>query len=81
VKDTRAGVVKHFVGATWHYPDAVFAISAAEREAENVCRRQWVPGIVAGEDETDPADGAEDPSEDGTAQDEGDEESTYSVAA
>ena len=81
VKDTRAGVVKHFAGATWHYPDAVFAISAAERDAEGIGRRQWVPGIIAGEDETDPADGAEDPGVDGTAQDEGDEESTYSVAA
>ena len=81
VKDTRAGVVKHFAGATWHYPDAVFAISAAERDAENVGRRQWVPGIAAGEDEADPADGAEDPSDDGNTQDEADDESTYSVAA
>ena len=65
VKDTRASVVKHFTGATWHYPDAVFAISAAERDAEGIGRRQWVPGIIAGEDE--PTDGVDDPSEDGSA--------------
>ncbi|MCB8882914.1 ParB/RepB/Spo0J family partition protein [Acidisoma cellulosilytica] len=81
VKDTRAGVVKHFAGATWHYPDAVFAISAAERDAESVGGRQWVPGLSAGEDGAEPADGAEDLSEDGSAQDEVDDESTYSVAA
>jgi ParB family chromosome partitioning protein len=79
VKDTRASVVKHFAGATWHYPDAVFAISAAERDAEGIGRRQWVPGIATGEDE--PTDGVEDPSEDGGAQDEVDDESTYSEAA
>ena len=79
VKDTRAGVVKHFTGATWHYPDAVFAISAAECDAEGIGWRQWVPGIATGEDE--PIDGVEDPSEDGSAQDEVDDESIYSEAA
>ena len=81
MKDTRASVVKHFAGATWHYPDAVFAISAAERDAEGIGRRQWVPGVASGEHEAEPADGMENPSEDGNAQDEGDDESAYSEAA
>jgi ParB family transcriptional regulator, chromosome partitioning protein len=34
VKDTRAGMVRHFDGATGHYPDAVFALSKLEIEDE-----------------------------------------------
>jgi ParB/RepB/Spo0J family partition protein len=32
VKDTRARMVSHFAGATWHYPGALFALTTAEIE-------------------------------------------------
>jgi ParB family chromosome partitioning protein len=52
VKDTRAGLVKHCDGATWHYPDAVFALSAAEREAQSV----GDPDGLSSDDLSDEAD-------------------------
>jgi len=32
VKDTRARFVQHFTGTTWHYPGALFALTAEERK-------------------------------------------------
>jgi ParB family chromosome partitioning protein len=68
VKDTRAGMVRHFEGATWHYPDAVFALSKLEIEDEITAAGQPVPGI------DDAETGDEDETEAGTVPD-GDEES------
>lgn len=50
VKDTRAGMVRHFEGATWHYPDAVFALSKREIEEQATAAEQSMPGF----DDTDP---------------------------
>jgi hypothetical protein len=68
VKDTRAGMVRHFEGATWHYPDAVFALSKLEIEDEIAAAGQPVPGI------DDAETGDEDETKAGTVPD-GDEES------
>ncbi|MDE1905127.1 MAG: ParB/RepB/Spo0J family partition protein [Rhodospirillales bacterium] len=81
VKDTRAGVVKHFAGATWHYPDALFAVSAAEREAESVGSRQWVPGLVSGEPDDVMAEMAEVPLKDASTDGLDEAESAYTDAA
>jgi ParB family chromosome partitioning protein len=68
VKDTRAGLVKHCDGATWHYPDAVFALSAAEREAQSVGDQNG----LSSDDLSDEADALvandEAPGEDGVRQ-------------
>ena len=43
VRDTRAGMVSHFNGATWHYPDAVFALKPQEiADARTSRRHAWV---------------------------------------
>jgi hypothetical protein len=41
---TRAGMVQHFGGATWHYPDAVFALSKLEIEDEIAGAEHFGPG-------------------------------------
>jgi hypothetical protein len=30
VKDSRARMITHFTGTTWHYPDALFKLSQSE---------------------------------------------------
>ena len=45
VKDTRAGIVRHFEGATWLYPDAIFALSKLEIEGGIAETGHWVPGV------------------------------------
>lgn len=49
VKDTRAGMVRHFEGATWHYPEAVFALSKLEIEGGITTTGHYVPGIGGGD--------------------------------
>jgi ParB family chromosome partitioning protein len=80
VKDTRAGMVRHFEGATWHYPDAVFALSKLEIEDETSAAGHFVQGI----DDAEPGDGDEteaEPVSEGDEQREGDELADLSAAA
>jgi ParB family chromosome partitioning protein len=43
VKDTRAALVKHCTGKTWHFPGALFPLTDEER-ADAARRTQWVSG-------------------------------------
>jgi ParB/RepB/Spo0J family partition protein len=91
VKDTRAGVVKHFDGATWHFPPALFAITEGEREAAGAARGRYVPGLVTDVEEADPEGiddltGGQGFAEDGLAEDDAFEgapqdETAFAVAA
>jgi ParB-like chromosome segregation protein Spo0J len=70
VKDTRAGMVRHFEGATWHYPDAVFALSSLEVEDSIAAGGHWVPGM----DDADPGNEDQTEAEPVSEGDEGSEE-------
>lgn len=61
VRDTRAAVVKHFNGATWHYPDAVFALSEQDiADASESRRHAWVqPASQDAGDEPEHSEGRE----------------------
>lgn len=48
VKDTRAAMVRHFEGATWHYPDAVFALKAQELEGSATASHHVDPSLEDG---------------------------------
>jgi hypothetical protein len=63
VKDTRAGMVRHFEGATWHYPDAVFALSKLEVQGGITATGHYVPGTGG----ADPNNGS-DPSDEDQAE-------------
>ena len=69
VKDTRAALVKHCTGKTWHFPGALFPLSEEERvNAASASRPHWVGGNGAGAGQADePGDGVETP-EDGDGQ-------------
>ena len=43
VKDTRASMVKHCAGTTWHFPGALFPVTDEER-ANAPLRTHWVSG-------------------------------------
>jgi ParB family chromosome partitioning protein len=82
VKDTRAGVIRHFVGATWHYPNAVFAISPAELKAQQVDDRHLVPDVETDHDEAEGPTPDEPSAEDGGFDEGLDEaEPAYAIAA
>ncbi len=52
VKDTRAALVKHFDGKTWHFPGALFPLTEEERANAAARTGHWVSGS------TDAAGGA-----------------------
>jgi ParB/RepB/Spo0J family partition protein len=70
VKDTRAALVKHCTGKTWHFPGALFPLTDEER-ADAARRTQWVGGAGGtsahggdrGEDDGSLEGGNEDPGE------------------
>jgi hypothetical protein len=82
VKDTRAAMVKHFGGQTWHFPGALFPLTEEERikeeERANVTagRAGWISSSDAEIDDLDEA-GAGEPE----ANEHPDEDSPYAVAA
>ena len=92
VKDTRAALVKHCDGKTWHFPGALFPLSAEERE--QVGRRtSWVGGTSGEPDAGDqPGDGTDNGADGGTDDaaadladpehgDEGEGDQPYAIAA
>jgi ParB family chromosome partitioning protein len=63
VKDTRARMVERFKGATYHYPGALFVLTAEELDASKTDRGQYVRGHTD-TDDGDAADGIAGPDED-----------------
>ena len=47
VKDTRAALVKHFDGKTWHFPGALFPLTEEERANAAARTGHWVSGSTA----------------------------------
>jgi ParB family chromosome partitioning protein len=71
VKDTRASMVKHCTGKTWHFPGALFPLTDVERANAASARSHWVGGAggraqandaVEGLGEPDAGDGEDDQS-------------------
>jgi ParB family chromosome partitioning protein len=64
VKDTRASLVKHCAGKTWHFPGALFPLTEEERVSA-AFRSPWISGNIGGtEPAAEPGDEVE-PPEDG----------------
>ena len=64
MKDTRAGLVKHCTGKTWHFPGALFPLTEEER-VNTAPRSHWDSGNIGGtEQAAEPGDEVETP-EDG----------------
>jgi ParB family chromosome partitioning protein len=61
--DTRAALVKHCTGTTWHFPGALFPLT--EEERVNAARQShWVSGNVDGTEQADePGDNVKAPEE------------------
>ena len=65
VKDTRASLIKHCSGKTWHFPGALFPLTDEER-ATAPRRTQWVSGNAGGTERAgEPGEDAEAPGEGG----------------
>ena len=72
VKDTRAALVKHCDGKTWHLPGALFPLSEEERD-EVAPRTNWVGGTGGEADAVDePGDGIDTGADGGTDDEAGD---------
>jgi ParB family chromosome partitioning protein len=69
VKDTRAALVKHCDGKTWHFPGALFPLSEEERE-QVAPRTSWVGGTGGGPNAGDEAGDGIDTGADGGTDDE-----------
>ncbi len=67
VKDTRASLVKHRAGTTWHFPGALFPLTEEER-ANAAARSRWVGGNFGGGEQTDEPGGDVVAPEDGDAE-------------
>lgn len=59
VKDTRANMVSHFQGATWHYPDATFALTPEEIKDGISRGNRWTPGSEDADPERAESQGTE----------------------
>jgi ParB family chromosome partitioning protein len=70
VKDTRASMVKHCTGKTWHFPGAVFPLSDVEQANAASTRTHWVSGASghAQADETAEGSGETDAGDDEDSQ-------------
>ena len=69
VKDTRAALVKHCDGKTWHFPGALFPLSEEERD-QVAPRTSWVGATGGGPDAGDEAGDGIDTGADGGTDDE-----------
>jgi ParB family chromosome partitioning protein len=67
VKDTRASLVKHCSGTTWHFPGALFPLTEEER-VNAAPRNNWVSGSIGSGEQTD------EPGDNVKAREEGDDE-------
>ena len=79
VKDTRAALVKHFDGKTWHFPGALFPLTEEERANAAARTGHWVSGSTAAARSADSGDLKEGSCEPGDQPD--DEPDHYAVAA
>jgi ParB family transcriptional regulator, chromosome partitioning protein len=59
VRDTRAGLVKHCAGRTWHFPGALFPLTAEERRRATERRTLPVPSSGADDPDADPGNPSE----------------------
>ena len=86
VKDTRASLVKHCAGKTWHFPGALFPLTDVER-ANAAPRTHWVGGASGNDQQDEAGDEADAP--EGRGREEGQHDSDdlpdvsqpYAVAA